>query len=357
MDDSDYGDYASLLDAATDALRVDGSPMSLSVRELLWYFGAQRRGYAVVERLRDGLAEFGLRTDPDFESAYIDSEISLVFETPSVDGRTEQGSEGEPSDAASGQAEGPPTSTYDDPAYRISKLAAASNIPTSVPPDAWMQEAVTVMLTHGFSQLPVMTNERDVKGVISWLSLGTRLALGKPAGHVRDFMDVHRELPDSASIFQAIPIVSEFDYVLVRSDDRRISGIITASDLSIQLQQLTEPFLLLGEIEKHVRHVIRQKLSLSGVAIPTANRDDAREISSVNDLNFGEYILILEDISRWNQLFIPLDRILFCQQLDRCRLIRNSVMHFDTDALPGDDLLFLRKVSSLLQRLHLLGLI
>jgi len=53
----------------------------------------------------------------------------------------------------------------------------------------------------------------------------------------------------------------EFGYVLVRDQrDRRITGIVTASDLSLQFQALAEPFLLLREIELHVRQLLGDKL-------------------------------------------------------------------------------------------------
>ncbi len=131
-----------------------------------------------------------------------------------------------------GTSEGKTTepSVYADPTYRISKLAAANKKPVSVIPDAPIQEAVTVMLTNDFSQLPVMTNERDVKGVISWTSIGTRLALGKSGTEAKGLMDVHHEIRSDASLFQAIPIIIQHQYVLVRGSDNRITGIVTASD-------------------------------------------------------------------------------------------------------------------------------
>ena len=35
------------------------------------------------------------------------------------------------------------------------------------------------MLAHDFSQLPVMTTSREVKGAVSWKTIGSRLALKK----------------------------------------------------------------------------------------------------------------------------------------------------------------------------------
>ena len=49
----------------------------------------------------------------------------------------------------------------------------------------------------------------------------------------------------TTSLFAAIPEIVKSQYVLVRDPkDKRITGIITGADLSIQFQQLAEPFYL-----------------------------------------------------------------------------------------------------------------
>src|SRR5437867_11021568 len=63
---------------ASDLREGKPSP-TVTVREFLSWFGALRRGYWIVRSIRQGLAATGLQTSPDFESAYIDSPISLVL--------------------------------------------------------------------------------------------------------------------------------------------------------------------------------------------------------------------------------------------------------------------------------------
>ncbi len=41
------------------------------------------------------------------------------------------------------------------------------------------------MQLHDYSQLPVMKNDREVSGVVTWDSIGRRLALGRECPHVR----------------------------------------------------------------------------------------------------------------------------------------------------------------------------
>ena len=58
-------------------LRDRKSVPSVTVREFLSWFGVQRRRRWVVPWIRKALADAKLRTEPDFESAYLDSPISF----------------------------------------------------------------------------------------------------------------------------------------------------------------------------------------------------------------------------------------------------------------------------------------
>jgi CBS domain-containing protein len=242
-----------------------------------------------------------------------------------------------------------------DPTYRISKLAAANNTPISVRPTTTKREAVTLMMANDFSQLPVMTTEREVKGVISWASIGPRLALGKDGDLVQDLMDAHSEVRADLSIFQAIPSIVQQGYVLVRGPDNRITGIVTSSDLSLQFQQLAEPFLLLGEIENHIRLILVDKFSDEDLAAIQDPSDQQREVTSVADLTFGDYVRLLESDDRFDKINVPVDRKTFCKQLDEVRRIRNDVMHFDPDGILPSDLTRLREFANFLQRLKTIG--
>jgi hypothetical protein len=179
--------------------------------------------------------------------------------------------------------------------------------------------------------------------------------LGKDGSSVRDFMDTHHEIRADSSLFEAIPIVAKHQYVLIRGADNRITGIVTESDLNLQFQQLAEPFLLLDEIENHVRRILADKFSpdeLAGVRDP---KDGERTIHGVEDLTFGEYVRLLENDDRWQRINIQLDRTTFCKALDQVRRIRNDVMHFDPDGIPSNDLERLRDFAGFLKKLQTVG--
>lgn len=341
----------------TSALRNGETVSPVTVREFLhWFFGSQRRGRWIVPFIRKKLGEQGLRTVPDFESAYLGAEIQFELDVPEVISEVRN----EPVEAEAGssvdRSEAQITSDkFDDPTYRISKLAAANKTPISVGPDATLAEAITLMMVNDFSQLPVMTNERSVKGAISWKTIGSKLALGKSPKWVRDVMNPHPEISSDASLFTAIRIIVEHDFALVRAADQKISGIITTSDLSLQFEQLSEPFLLLGEIENHIRKLLGSKLSQEEMAAVKDPGDEDRSVQAASDLTFGEYQRLIENPSNWSQFNLNLDRAVFVKQLDKIRLIRNDVMHFDPDGIEEEALEVLRDFARFLRDLQAIG--
>ena len=198
------------------------SPLSITVRDLLGKFYYQKRGDWINSCIRNGLEKFNLRTDQDFTVAWLDSQVKIEFDSD-----------------ASGAAHAPHTS---DPTHRVGALEAANRIPASVKPEAPLKEATTKMHMNGYSRLPVMKTERDVSGIVTWESIGTRLSLGRECSFVSQCMEPAEVIPGDTRLFDAIRKVAENGYVLVRSKDKTITGIVTATDLSHQVGQLAEPF-------------------------------------------------------------------------------------------------------------------
>ena len=169
-------------------------------------------------------------------------------------------------------------------------------------------------------------------------------------------MEAAHEVPDNFSIFQVIPMIVANDYVLIRRPDKVISGIVTASDLSLQFQQLSEPFLLLSEIENQLRQRIADRFLPSVLAECRDPLDTSRTVERASDLTFGEYIRLLENPERWASFAPHLDRRIFCEQLGRVRDIRNDVMHFDPDGISPGSLDTLREFAKFFQRLTSIGI-
>jgi hypothetical protein len=120
----------------------------------------------------------------------------------------------------------------------------------------------------------------------------------------------------------------------------------------LQFKDLSEPFLLLGQIEDHVRNLIAGKYHKAELIEACDPADSGREIEDVADLTLGEYIRLLQDPKRWKKLCVPIDRKTFIEELERVRRIRNDVMHFDPDGVAPEDLAILRKCARFLSDLE-----
>ena len=300
------------------------SPTRPTVREFMSWFGYSRRGLWFVERVREELENQGLHTDPDFQHAYIDSEISLLDSSITTP---------------------PPDNTL-----RIDILPAAHNGPLRVDPDADLKTAITHMMANDFSQIPVMTGPRNVKGMITWESIGAKTAMGQTGHEVRHYMDAAEVIESEQSLFDAVRVVAGTGYVLVKDPDNTITGIVTASDLNELFLQLTEPFLLLGEIESHVRRIIHGKFTEEEL-VGVTQSSHAQTIGHIANLTLGDYCHLLQDATRWERLHLDFDRSVVTKQLDEVREIRNNVMHFNPEGLDPRDVVSLRSASRFFQRL------
>jgi hypothetical protein len=335
-----------------------GGERSEAVRTLLSWFEAERRGYWKVQEIRKALRKLRIKTEPDFEDPWIDGTIKFVARptkekaTPSVE------PENDSVVAASAEAgvnEPPIPAKYANGVYsriKIGVLPAANNPPLCIHPDAEVSEAITLMLQHDFSQLPITIHERDVKGIISWRSLGSMLALGKQCKKVHQCMEAAHELRSDTSLFEAVQHIVEHECILIRDMSRKLTGIVTTADLSRQFAQLGEPFLLLGQIESHVRNLIASKFTKPELAAVRNPADSNREIEDVSDLTFGEYVRLLENPKRWETLAVPIDRKVFTDELKKVGDIRNDVMHFHPDGVGPEDLTTLRKFAHFLSELE-----
>jgi CBS domain-containing protein len=336
-------EYNEKLQEISEQLKQGIKPQSVTARAFIGWFGVQRRSLWNVINILGSLEKFQLKTEPDFEYVYIDSPISFVRVPRKKAGQVEE--------------EVIPDA-YRDPTYRIGKLASANRKPLSVKPDDSLAKAIVLMTEHDYSQLPIMTSDREVKGTISWSSLGQQLALGRrDCKHVRDCMVPHKEISSDTSIFAAVDGIIANEYVLIRDSENVICGIVTTSDLSQEFRRLGEPFLLLGEIENYVRRMIKDKYTIDDLKEACDPSDAARDIESPADLTLGEYLRLLENPDRWTKLGITIDRETFVKTLEEIRRIRNDVMHFDPDGIPEEDIGKLRAFVRLMQRLARVGAI
>jgi hypothetical protein len=213
--------------------------------------------------------------------------------------------------------------------------------------------------SDGFvEEAPVMTTERSVKGVVTWASIGSKLALAGNCHYVRDCYDSPPDiLSAETSLFVAVEHIARRGFVIVRDPAGRVTGIVTASDVAEIFRDLGEPFLLLGEIENYLRNLIDRRLTLEDVKGAVDPGDRERQVASAANLTFGEYIRLLSNPDIWRALTVKVSRPVFLQDLERIRDIRNDVMHFDPDGLAPNELRTLRSFAQFLRKLAKCGVV
>lgn len=343
-----------------EALVKKGDEPQITGRQLMAWFGASRRGSRVVARIQAELLRRKLVTEPDFEEVWVDVPIkvkALKVAQPE-DGKPRKESDGEAQAKAPGET--PPASPAQpamparDRTPTIGRLPAANKKVVSVPPGTPLNEAITIMMLHDYSQLPIVQNERECKGAVSWQSIATAKALGQECKSVDD-CKIHPDdvliLRFDTSQIEAFAKIEEKGFALVRAHDRRFQGIMTLADLSFHVRAISEPFLLIGQIEHMIRDMIERAFTLDEIRKAKNPADTSREVNDVSDLSFGEYVGLLEPKDAWPKLKFPFDRGPFLKALSQVREIRNDVMHFDPEPLAHAEITLLQNFSVFLGRI------
>ena len=244
--------------------------------------------------------------------------------------------------------------TQPDPQNQIGRLDAANNPPIYVAPDASLEQVLTpIMLNNDFSQVPLISGTRDLRGIVTWKTIGRRLARSRePIKTAMECKETAEFVAYNYPLLDAISKIVAHDYVLIQAQDKTFCGIVTASDLAKELGLLAGPFLLIGEIERGLRSYLTGKFTLDELVAVKAPGDDKRAIQSISNLTFGEYVRLIENKENWIKLGLQLDRVSVVQKFREILDIRNRVMHFDPKSLKDADLNALRATAQLLKDLR-----
>lgn len=300
----------------------------ITPRELLWYFNYEKRTKGNRFWINKFLNENQLEIIPDYTSGWIDEKVTLRHKKRAK------------------------SKNENDPIQRIRLLNAANKEPVVVSRDANLKEAITRMMINNFSQLPVISGPKTIVGIITWQTIGCGLANGCNSDFVRDFVSKDFSIVDyDIPLLDAISIILKKDFVLVQKIDKSICGIVTLADISNQFLIVSEPFLLLEQIENHIRQILDKKFLVKELQDFCKIGGEEKAIENIDDLNFGDYIRIIEKPDHWLRLNLSIDRAPFIQHLNKIREIRNDVMHFDPDGITNEQKENLEKMARFLAEL------
>lgn len=302
----------SLSDKIREISKHHDKQFQITGRELFNSFGFERRSSGNCAIVDNFLADKNLMVSPHYNDVWIDFPITLMHKPVAT------------------------TKVGPDPIVRVKSLEVANKMPLLISNDATLTEAMTLMQINKYSQLPVTSNgPRGLCGFISWESIGVARANGIASNIVKDYKRTEcKSVSPDTPLLDAIHIVNEHDFAVVLQNDKSVCGIITTADISNQFLLLTEPFVLLEEIENQIRVLLNDKFLLDD--IKGVCQEANRVVSTIDDLTFGEYIALLQKDENWMKLNINIDKKTFLKMLDDVRAVRNDVMHFDPDGISSE---------------------
>jgi hypothetical protein len=321
----------SLSDFLEDAAgRSRGNEVRLTVRELLDYWGAKRRGYWIVDQIERDLALAGISTRPPFTDGWIDNLVTLI---PSPANSTGEATATLPPSGDQGQKD----LSLPDVSLTIGSLPSANLGVVSVGPQDALERAQSIMMRFDYSQLAVMSGPRSLSGAITWESIA-QARIRDSRAPLKEATVVAETVRSGDDLLAQIPRIVDAGFVFVQAVNRQISGIVTTADLSNQFATLAQPFFLLAEVERRFRRIIDRSFDLYQIQAAADPSDPHRNVRSADDLTLGEYVRIFENPERWTQLGWTLDRVEFVQAFHQVRSIRNDVMHFSPDPLDEEQI-------------------
>lgn len=240
-----------------------------------------------------------------------------------------------------------------DPIKRVKVLDAAQVQPCYVDNNDDLSKAITLMLMHDYSQLPVTNNKlHGICGFISWKTIGIALYYGIRYNKVKDFIDkdiVKLDLEDP--LMDVVDKVYKHDFAVVTNSKKELCGIITTADITSQFISNTGPFIYIEQIESFLRILLKDAFTIDEIKNVCIEPERANKISSIDDLTFGEYLRLIENEDNWNRLNLQLDRKLFLQRMDEIRQIRNDIMHFEPAGITSVQKHILIETSNFLEKI------
>lgn len=292
---------------------LQAEAQSLEIRRLIAYWGFKGRGKNCIHTIGTDLAEMGLRTEPPFDSGSLDSLVTIQ----------------KLSEEAAAFAEQP-----DDHLLTVSRLTSASFafprhkddiLPEGVVyRDTPISDAVTIMLKHDYSQLPIVESKarREVIGVFTWQSYAQARLRGENPLDVGSACVVNSTVDLHSDLFASVEPIAREGYVLVTYRGM-LSGIVTASDLTLEFEELALPFLAVGQCEQELKRVAKGKLG------------HVKDPKAIEEMTFGNLQHFYKE--NWGSLGWALSLVEFFDWLETTRKLRNSIAHFDNQDKDSTD--------------------
>lgn len=314
---------------------------TITVDVMLAAIGEKKRDHVVRERLTAALGEAGLLTEPDWELADREEAIIIrpaVEETPEpepIDERTEP----DPDPDAESEI-------FPEFAPTIRILLDGRAAPTTVTPTTSLSSAVELMMLTKVDYLPVVDDTGALVGAVSWKSYAAMHVANNDKTLANAVDRNPPTMQDGKDLLEAVSVIADHGYVLVRDQYGSLCGLVTMTDLASRYRDLLAPFQKIGEIERRLRRCTNARLATTDFSDAWGSKRTKAE-----DLTFGQYKRLLEEPARWTKFGLGITSASFCKLLDDVREIRNRLAHFNTEDLDDSKLLEVDRLLGLLRSL------
>ncbi|MEE1804613.1 CBS domain-containing protein [Streptomyces sp. NPDC088124] len=317
----------------------------IPVAEFLTVFRTRVRDHSSNQVINQRLDEVGLATVPHFANCGRNADVHIVAQESVPDPDPENSSGEEDDDGLS-------TGSLPQHAVRIGDIPAATQGIASVTSRHLLADAIHLMQTMNYSQIPVLDDPYTLPGVVTWQSAtqmyGTSVDRVLLNAMVNDppVAEAHQDF------FSLLPMISKHGYLVIRGGNGRFTGIVTTADITEQFASTAWPFFVVGEIEFRLRKCLGAKIGSEAVLAVQKTRS-GKKTGLITDLTFGDYVKLLNGDQQdaalcaladenWRCLgWSWVSRSQFVRQLGSVQQSRNKIAHFDPEPLSpslSDDL-------------------
>ena len=207
-----------------------------------------------------------------------------------------------------------------------------------------VSDALSLMIEHDYSQLPVLDDAGKLIGIISEKSItNTYFNSGGNVPimplKVDNCLAIPRIVKQDEDVLNALNILKEVDSLLIVEDDKPV-GIITNFDTTNFFRNLSEGLIIIEDIESALNELIDSEFPTDAKKLDawfkTFGKDEADDRRPARDPEKPSFEDLLRVITKHWSSFENMDceKNLFLSILEPVREIRNQLAHFRGDLSP-----------------------
>lgn len=237
--------------------------------------------------------------------------------------------------------------------HRINRIIPSEQRVLTVHPTCLARDAITLMQSSGYSQLPVV-DQGHVLGVFSFRSFAREAARVQLEDLQREkYAPGDLRVDEFLEKFEFARVTEEMDRVFHAMDrdngvligaPERLIGILTPMDFLRYLYKVASPFVMVSEIELAVRALIRAVMTNEEIraaatrCLSAGYGGDDKVPTSLEAMTFDNYQTLVAHGETWKRLQLVFGgtRNRAGAKLKQVSQIRNDLFHFKREITDAD---------------------